>query len=246
MNLKVTLCQTDIVLGSDNIPNIKGVEGSLYVLPEMWNTGFIINPEQVAMSETKSNALAWMKSFARKYKCAVCGSIPIKAEDETYRNRLYFTTKDETLYYDKHHLFTHAGEHYKYTRGVNTKIVEYGGFKFLLLVCYDLRFPVWSRYGRAGEYDAIIYVANWPASRMDAWDVLTRARAMENQCYVIAVNRVGDDPKTHYVGGSRIISPKGDILAECPLDKVSFVTHTMELDYLRKCRKSFKVLEDRD
>lgn len=246
MELNVTLCQTDIDWKGNNIPNIEGVPGNLYVLPEMWNTGFIMNPEQVAENETTSSALEWMRTFAKKNKCAVCGSIPIRAEDETYRNRLYFITKNKIQYYDKHHLFTHAGEHKQYTRGENTTIVEYKGFRFLLLVCYDLRFPIWSRYGRMGEYDAIIYVANWPESRMDAWDVLTRARAIENQCYVVAVNRVGNDPKTHYIGGSRIISPKGDILAECPLGKVSFVTYTMKLDFLQKCRDCFKVLDDRD
>lgn len=258
--LRVTLCQTDIKWGdfkanfeSAGEMIAKAVAGAeedcahLVVLPEMWNTGFVMEPSQVAEKESSSPSLEWMKQTAEDNNIAICGSVSIEASDGSFRNRSCFVKPSSDVdFYDKHHLFTYGGEHKRYASGSTHTIVTYGGFRFLLLVCYDLRFPVWSRYGFAGEYDAIIVVANWPASRQQAWDVLTRARAIENQCYVIAVNRVGDDPVSHYLGGSRITDPIGNVIAECPLEIPAQISFDLDLADLQKMRRRFRVLDERD
>ena len=207
----------------------------LYVLPEMWATGFAIEPEGLAEDEDDSIALTWMKSTAARRQCAISGSLAIRtAEDGSYRNRHYFVTPESTIYYDKHHLFTPGGEHEHYAAGQKTVITEWQGVRFLLLTCYDLRFPLFSRWGLAGEYDAIIYTANWPSRRQLAWNTLVRARAIENQCYVVAVNRTGSDPATTYTGGSCLIDPTG------------MTTDEIDLERLRVMRNRFRVLDDRD
>ena len=153
-----------------------------------------------------------MRTTAKRLNCAFSGSLAIKLPDsDIYVNRHYFIdgrSQSET-YYDKHHLFRYGGEDQYYQSGEAHTIVTYCGFRILLLTCYDLRFPVWSRYADALQYDAIIAVANWPESRQNAWQILTRARAMENQAYLIGCNRVGDDNYSHYRGLSAIISPIG-------------------------------------
>ena len=210
----------------------------LYVLPEMWATGFAIEPEGVAEDEQSSKALAWMRDFALINGSAICGSLAIRTSDGFFRNRHYFVTPNNVVFYDKHHLFKHGREHMFYTPGDSPVIACWQGMRFLLQTCYDLRFPVFSRYGRAGEYDAIIYVANWPSSRQLAWNTLLRARAIENQCYVIGVNRTGFDPNTHYEGGSAIVSPIGKASDS--------LTAELSLDALGKMRDKFRVLDDRD
>lgn len=249
----VTVCQTDIKwkdpkANAEVIETMMGdARPHLIVLPEMWNTGFVMAPADVAESVDNSWSLEWMRRYASSSGAAICGSMPMTVADGTIRNRCCFVCPDgETLHYDKHHLFAPGGEAEAYTPGNYHCVVDYRGMRFLLLVCYDLRFPLWSRYGRAGEYDAIIYIANWPSSRFDAWDVLTRARAIENQCYVIGANRVGTDPITSYLGWSRIVDYRGDILAECPTGKPSAVTASLDIDALRHARSRFAVLDDRD
>ncbi len=207
----------------------------LYVLPEMWATGFLTKPEGVAEEEDRSIALEWMKATAKERRCAISGSLAVRLnEDGSYRNRHYFVTSDDVTFYDKHHLFTHGGEDANYVAGRESVITTWQGVRFLLQTCYDLRFPVFSRWGRAGEYDAIIYVANWPSSRQLAWDTLIRARAIENQCYVVAVNRVGSDPISSYGGGSCLIEPTGKVV------------DTIDMERLFKLRSHFHVLADRD
>ena len=233
----------------------------LYVLPEMWATGFTMTPETQAEDETNSPSLAWMQQIAERHQCAVCGSLAIKAFDGTYRNRLYFVTPSlaegkcqedggkqapHYTYYDKHHLFTHGHEHEHYTPGHEAVIFLWKDFRILFQTCYDARFPVFSRYGRVGEYDAIIYVANWPASRRLAWDTLIRARAIENQSYVVAVNRVGTDPVTHYDGGSAVIDPIGRTVVEAPDGQTSAVFAVLDSERLQSMRQHFRVLDDRD
>lgn len=243
--MKATLIPMDIAWG-DVEKNIERAQqliedaekADLYVLPEMWSTGFNTNPKDVAEDEQQSKALAWMRQFATINDAAICGSLAIKADDGTYRNRHYFVTPENVVFYDKHHLFKHGNENLHFTAGEQPVIAAWHGMRFLLQTCYDLRFPVFSRYGRAGEYDAIIYVANWPASRQLAWDTLIRARAIENQCYVIAVNREGSDPVTHYNGGSAIIGPVGRASEG--------MTAELSLDALWTMRDRFRVLDDRD
>ena len=254
--MKVALLQMDIAWGNpeENVQRAEALRAlqpgaDLYVLPEMWATGFATSPEGLAEQESQSVALEWMRQTARSYSCAVCGSLAVEVEDEqgaSYRNRQYFVTPDGISFYDKHHLFTHGHEDEHYTSGQTHTIVNWQGFRFLLLTCYDLRFPVWARYGWAGEYDVIIYVANWPQSRMDAWNVLTHARAIENQSYVIAVNRVGCDASCSYTGGSMMIDPIGRTIAACKNEAEHSLLAILSLSDLQKARARFKVLQDED
>ncbi len=253
--MKVTLLQTDIrwAQPDDNIREAQRLlsenEGSdLYVLPEMWSTGFATEPEGVAADETDHAALEWMLQAANDHHCALCGSLAVRLKDKTFRNRHYFVDgRDGTIsFYDKRHLFTHGHEARYYTAGDMRKVVSYGGFRFLLLTCYDLRFPVWSRYANDNSYDAIILVANWPESRQTAWEVLTRARAIENQCYMIAVNRVGDDQFAHYAGSSCVVDCFGKTLAQCAYNTVEALTVDIDRSELQRRRAKFRVLDDRD
>ena len=254
--MKIALLQMDIAWGNpeENVRMTEALRASqpgadLYVLPEMWATGFATRPEGIAEKESHSVALDWMKKTASDYSCAVCGSLAVEVEDEhggSYRNRQYFVTPDSISYYDKHHLFSHGHEDEHYTAGQTHTLVNWKGVRFLLLTCYDLRFPVWARYGWAGEYDAIIYVANWPHSRMDAWNVLTHARAIENQSYVIAVNRVGSDPACSYTGGSVMIDPIGRTIGACENNAEHLLLVMLSLDDLQRARAHFKVLQDED
>ena len=273
--MKTTIIQLDIEWGSP-LANIRRVErlmaeapdSDLYVLPEMWSTGFATEPDGIAESESTSVSLSWMRTTARRLHCAISGSLAIalcnhkvqsskflaepsgKAERkaQSYVNRHYFIDgrSGSETYYDKHHLFTYGHEDRYYQPGDAHSIVDYCGFRILLLTCYDLRFPVWSRYSDALQYDAIIAVANWPESRQNAWQILTRARAMENQAYLIGCNRVGDDQYSHYRGQSAIISPIGKTLACCQPNKEQTVSFTLDLETVCHQRSKFKVLEDRD
>ena len=252
--MKVAILQTNIEWGrpEENIRQAERLmtwepDADLYVLPEMWSTGFATEPEGIAEEEASSVALAWMKSKAKDLNCAICGSLAIHV-DGTYRNRHYFVDGRNGMvkHYDKHHLFTYGHEDQYYTAGDRHTIVDYEGFRFLLLTCYDLRFPVWSRYSDAYPYDAIICVANWPESRQNAWQILTRARAIENQAYLIGCNRVGNDSYNHYRGCSAIISPIGKTLARCKQNDPDTASFLLDLVSLRHKREKFRVLEERD
>jgi len=251
--MKIVLLQTDIQWAHPQV-NIQRAEmlmkqkpaADLYVLPEMWATGFAVEPEGIAEEEHSSSALTWMRQTAKVHQCAISGSLAVRVEDGSYRNRHYFITPKSEVFYDKHHLFTHGHEHEAYQSGQEHVIAEYGNMRFLLLTCYDLRFPVWARYGWAGHYDAIIYAANWPAKRQTAWEVLVRARAIENQCYVVAVNRVGDDPVSHYEGGSMVVDPVGTLLARTQKETEQPLLAELSLDTLHKRRDHFRALDDRD
>ena len=253
--MKVTILQIDIVWGCPQ-KNVEQAQlliddnpgADLYVLPEMWSTGFATQPEDIAEDEDTSVSLAWMRSTARRLHCAICGSLAVRTADGSYRNRHYFMDgqKDAFCYYDKHHLFTYGGEHRYYHSGQSHTIVEYQGFRLLLLTCYDLRFPLWSRYSEALQFDAIICVANWPESRQNAFHILTRARAIENMAYLIAVNRVGDDSLNHYRGCSCVVSPIGKTLVSCRPNKPQALSCNLDLQSLRHRRDKFKVLDDRD
>ena len=171
-------------------------------------------------------------------------------EDGKRYNRFYFVTPTDVYTYDKRHLFSYAGEDKNFAAGDERTIVEWRGVKFLLQVCYDLRFPCFSRNRLTADgiplYDAIIYVANWPASRRRVWDVLLQARALENQCFVIGVNRVGDDPNCHYDGGSAIIDAKGKSLAKVQDETAASATALLDMESLNAFRAKFPVLRDAD
>ena len=253
--MNVTILQTDIewVSPQENVQRAQRMieenpGADLYVLPEMWSTGFATNPLDIAEDELTSVSLQWMKNVASQQKCAICGSLAIRTIDGTYRNRHYFINgKTGCLqYYDKHHLFTYGGENNYYQAGESHTVVEYEGFRILLLTCYDLRFPVWSRYSDDLQFDMIICVANWPESRQNAFHILTRARAIENMSYLVAVNRVGDDSYNHYRGCSCIISPIGKTLVCCPPQIPATASFSLNLEPLRQKRAKFRVLDDRD
>ncbi len=252
--MRITLIQTDIKWSAPAF-NAEVVErmltdapvSDLYVLPEMWSTGFAVKPEGVA--ETDGLSLEWMLNTSRRLKTSICGSIAIGEKDKSgrisYKNRFYYVSRGKILStYDKRHLFTYGGEHEHYTAGRHRVVVNDGDLRWLLLTCYDLRFPVWSRY--RGDYDGIIIVANWPESRQMAWDTLIRARAIENQCYVVAVNRVGCDERCTYIGGSVVIDAKGNIIAECTKGVACTITADVCLADIQHFRKKFAVLSDRD
>lgn len=254
----ITLLQQDIVWGNPSA-NQKAAEGAmlaadksdLYVLPEMWSTGFATEPEGIA--ESDGSSLNWMKQMANRLDAAVAGSIATEI-DGKYYNRFYFVkpaingSDNEIEYYDKHHLFTYSGEHLRYTAGERRVVVEWRGWRFLLQVCYDLRFPVFARNCAEGPdaYDVALYVASWPTSRRAPWDALLRARAIENQCYVCGVDRTGDDPACHYNGGTAIIDAYGNTVAACPDGEVSSISIELDMDKLAAFRKKFPVLSDRD
>ena len=253
--MKVTLLQTDIrwAQPQENIREAARLlslseESDLYVLPEMWSTGFATDADGIAADEEGNAALLWMQREARERRCAICGSLAVRVADGSFRNRHYFVDgrAGTVSYYDKHHLFTHGHEDRCYTAGTEHTIVDYAGFRLLLLTCYDLRFPCWSRYATGREYDAIVLVANWPASRQSAWQVLTRARAIENQCYVVACNRVGDDVHSHYAGCSVVVDPIGRTLVQCRKDCQQVLTTNLDLQELHRRRAKFRVLDDRD
>lgn len=252
--MKVTLLQTDIrwARPDDNIREAQRLMDSapgsdLYVLPEMWSTGFATQPEGIAHPESNNTALQWMVAAAQRHHCAVSGSLAVRLADGHYVNRHYFIDgrSGHQVVYDKHHLFTYGHEDECYTPGNSHSIVEYAGFRLLLLTCYDLRFPCWSRYATGREYDAIILVANWPDSRQEAWQVLTQARAIENQCYFVGVNRVGDDAKCHYIGGSVAVGVTGHVIARCGEGQEA-LTVTLDKEELDFRRRKFRVLDDRD
>lgn len=250
--MKVTIFQTDIRWASpdENVRNVQRLMdenggSDLYVLPEMWATGFATTPHDIAENDD-SIALSWMKQTAVKHSCALSGSLLIKLQDGSFRNRHYFVTPEDTFFYDKHHLFTYGHEDQFITPGNDHVVATWQGRRFLLLTCYDLRFPVWSRYGRAGEYDAIIIAANWPEKRQQAWRILTRARAIENQCYLVGANRVGDDQYCHYLGESVVCGPQGETLMDCEAEHEEAKTVELDFDALEHVRSRFRVLDDRD
>ena len=251
--MTVTALQTDIVW--NDIPHnlttaeqlIKDSAGAdLYVLPEMFSTGFAPQPEGIAEPEG-GEAFQWMMRMAKDTQAAITGSVAVCTSEGDYRNRMYFVKTDGTYtYYDKHHLFTYARENEYYTAGNQSVIVEWKGVKILLQVCYDLRFPCFSRNTPQTPYDLCIYVASWPQSRRAVWDILLKARAIENQCYVIGVNRVGDDPSCHYNGGTTIINPYGKVDAIAPDDAIASITTPLDLARLHAFRQKFPVLNDAD
>ncbi len=215
--MKIQLLEMDIAWEQPEANRLRAAEmaleaddADLLVLPEMFTTGFTMSPEGLPAGERDGTlTLEWMLALARERDAAITGSVAVEDGGRFY-NRMYFVKPDGTYaFYDKRHLFGFAGEDKPYTPGNERVIVEWRGVRILLLICYDLRFPVFSRTRRA-DYDMIVYVANWPASRIGAWDMLLRARAIENVCYVAGVNRTGSDPSIAYGGHSVLVDYKGE------------------------------------
>lgn len=216
----------------------------LIVLPEMFTSGFTMNPSEVAET-MNGETVSWMKELAIQKKVAITGSLVIK-ENGQYYNRLVFVHPDGDIdVYDKRHTFTLAGENKVYSAGTKKLIVHYKGWSICPLICYDLRFPVWAR--NVENYDVLIYVANWPKVRIAAWDTLLKARAIENMSYCIGVNRVGLDGNNHeYSGHSAAYDVLGNRLDTIPYDKEAIEVVTLNKKVLETYRSKLNFLEDRD
>lgn len=251
-NLHVTLVQSD--LRWENTPanlemftrKIDTVSKTdLIILPEMFSTGFSMNTEKLA-EEMSGPTVEWMRKTTAEKQCALCGSLMIRERNE-YFNRLVWMQADGAYrVYDKRHLFSLSNEPAIYTAGKKRLVVELAGWKICPLICYDLRFPVWSRNIPSDSYDLLIYVANWPEKRNHAWKSLLIARAIENQCYVAGVNRVGHDGNhIYHSGDSMMADAMGNTLYQLQHEEDIF---TIELNaaVLRDARESLPFLKDRD
>jgi omega-amidase len=215
----------------------------LFLLPEMFNTGFCTDPEFIA-EKMNGETIQWMTTHAKSRNLAIAGSLIIK-EDNRYFNRLIYMDQTGKIFsYDKHHLFQMSGEEAKFTPGQKQLIVKQNGWRIAFRICYDLRFPVWSR--NRNDYDVLVYLSNWPAARSDVWNILLRARAIENQCYVIGVNRVGTDGNgIPYSGESMVLSPKGTVL-ETIESSEGLGSYILSIHDLNDFRLKFPVWKDWD
>ena len=247
--MKVTILQHDIqwCRPAENMAHLDQLIShlpptDLLLLPEMFATG--LNNVAADIVDAQPAILAWMKQKACELDAAVVGSIATEENGRNF-NRMHFVTPDgEVITYDKRHLFAYGGEAQNFSRGNQRVIVTFRGVRFLLQVCYDLRYPLWAR--SRGDYDCILYSANFPISRDTTWRTLIRARAIENQCYVAACNRIGTDQKCEYYGRSAIIHPYGETIMECP-DKTEWAASAViDLDFLAHYCEKFPILADAD
>lgn len=247
--MKIVLLQTDIKWQEPETNRTQAkklidtsAQADLYILPEMFTTGFCMAPEGVA-EKADTTTLEWMQSVAKEQNAAIAGSVATE-ENRKYYNRFYFVKPDGNyITYDKRHLFTFAGEDNEYAAGEERVTVKHAGFRILLQICYDLRFPVFSR--NRGDYDMIIYVANWPTVRLEAWNALLKARAIENVCYVAAVNRTGEDPTNRYSGGTYLIDFMGKTVAAAG-EREETICGETDMQALLDFRKKFPALQDAD
>ena len=227
---------------------IRRIEGrkEVVVLPEMFSTGFSMDAPRLAEA-MNGDTVAWMRETARQYRIILTGSVIIE-EDGRYFNRLIWMQPDgRHHHYDKRHLFSLAGEEKVYSAGERRVIVSVKGFRVNLQVCYDLRFPVWSRQQGGDEFDLLLYVANWPERRSLAWKTLLQARAIENQCYCVGVNRVGEDGNGHfYSGDSAVISPIGEVLWQQGVGVEAVQTVLLERQAIADVREKLPFWKDGD
>ena len=251
--LKISIVQTDIAWENkqetlrmlrEKLHALRGTT-EIVVLPEMFSTGFTMKSRELA-EPVSGITVRILKELAADFQLALCGSF-ICSERSNYYNRAFFITPEgEEFYYDKRHLFRMGNEAEYFSSGNNKLIISYRGWNICLLVCYDLRFPVWSRNVN-NEYDLLIYVASWPQARRLAWDTLLCARALENMCYVCGVNRIGvDGNKLIYNGGSVVFSAKGEVLASVPDGEEGIETVSLSLISLQQLRDKFPVWKDAD
>jgi len=248
--MNVTILQTDIkwndvIYNRNRIENnlIDLKDSDLVILPEMFTTGFNMNPSE-SFETMEGDTVNWMKKISNDNGFAICGSIIIKENNKFYNRFLWVEPNGTVKSYDKRHLFSYLGENVNYVKGNKKVIIEYKGFKFLPLICYDLRFPVFSR--NSENYDVLIYIANWPSKRIDSWGNLLTGRAIENQSYVFGVNRVGEDENgLTYNGMSQIIDPNGNKIITM-LHNEDKYTYTIEKDHISQIRSEFPFLRDKD
>ena len=220
-------------------------DADLIVLPEMFTTGFSMNPASLA-EPVDGPTLRWMQQQAAQRDAAICGSIIVEHEGAYFNQMLFVEPNGRVTRYNKRHLFRMGGEHKCYAPGEQRVVVEYKGWRVLLLVCYDLRFPVWSR-SLSADYDLIALCASWPAARTFAWETLLAARAIENQCYVVACNRAGADGNGfEHIGRSAIYGFKGERLSVAPDGQTGIAEAALSLEPLRRFRQSFPAWSDAD
>lgn len=236
----------DLMLG-----DLSSEKTDLIVLPEMFATGFTMNSREMAQPYEESKVARWMRDQAIKRGCVITGSVAVKQSEQYFNRMIWATPEGEITFYDKRHLFRMAGEHTRYAMGQNRVVVELKGFRILLSVCYDLRFPVWLRQQPSAnepfEYDLLLCVANWPAPRAHPWRILLQARAVENLCYVIGVNRVGDDAKGNsYSGDSMLVDYQGVPVCDYPKGQAFIETCELSLTDLKSFRESFPAWQDAD
>ena len=251
-NLTITFIQTEL-FWKDISANLKMLDEKieainnptdLILLPEMFSTGFSMNAGNLAET-MQGESPTWMRAASKKHDTDLVGSIMIR-ENNRFYNRLFWAKPNgELLVYDKRHLFRMTGEHDVYTPGRQNVLVELKGWKIRPFVCYDLRFPAWTRNTGNG-YDLSLYIANWPAARSNHWKLLLRARAIENQAYVVGVNRIGTDGNgLAYSGDSAVIEPNGNILMEEP-DRPGIISARLRKNELDTYRESFPAWMDAD
>jgi len=220
------------------------VETDILILPEMFTTGFSMEPEKLA-EDMQGPTVEWMVEKASEWKCVLTGSIIINSSGDYMNRLLWVTPSGQVLYYDKKHLFRMGEENEHYTSGREILLTKLNEWRFRPLICYDLRFPVWSR--NRADYDVLIYVANWPESRREVWKNLLIARALENQAYVVGVNRIGKDGRNiSYSGDSLVIDPRGQIISQTRPFQESVETLKISLDELQDFREKFPVHLDAD
>ena len=250
--LKIALIQTVLVWenpAQNRLNFSKAIESisesiDLIVLPEMFSTGFTMNASAVAET-MQGDTVKWMKDIAAKKEVGLVGSVVIKEDNNFYNRLLFVLPSGEIEHYDKRHTFTLAGEDKVFTSGIEKRIVNYRGWKICPLVCYDLRFPVWSR--NVEDYDLLIYVANWPKPRISAWDTLLKARAIENMSYCIGVNRVGLDENNHeYPGHSAVYDSLGEPISKFKENAEQIEIITLSKNHLINVREKLRFLDDKD
>ena len=250
--LKICMVQTDLfwedkeknLTGMDRLLNTIDEKPDIVILPEMFNTGFTMNAIEMADGKD-SETIKWMQQKAYRLDAFITGSIIYTENNRIYNRLIWMKPSGEWEYYDKRHLFGIGGEKDSFSKGEKRKIIGAHGWRICPLICYDLRFPVWSR--NTENYDLVIYLANWPASRRLVWDTLLTARAIENQAYVCGVNRIGTDGTgIEYNGGSVMINPKGEMICTITDNKERAELCTISLPLLHEFRKNFPVLSDRD
>lgn len=249
--MKIALFQTNLtwenpsanrIFIEENFMNEKE-KVDLFILPEMFTSGFTMNPENVA-EKIDGETVSWLKSLALMKDCAICGSLVIQENGNYYNRFIFVHPNGKTDFYDKRHLFSLAGEHEKYSKGTSKVIIDYLGWKICPQVCYDLRFPAFSRNDE--NYDVLVYVANWPKVRIQAWDSLLKARAIENLCYTIGVNRIGYDANNHeYIGHSQVIDELGNYILEANEKQGLFIV-ALDKQKMLNTRKKLNFLNDKD
>jgi predicted amidohydrolase len=249
--MKIALIQSDLVWENPKANRVRfeekinGIKDSvdLIVLPEMFSTGFTMNPSAVAET-MQGETVVWMQTLAKARNMAIIGSIVIEEKGNFYNRMLFVFPSGNIQFYDKRHLFTLAGEDKIYTAGHQKLIVDYLGWKICPMVCYDLRFPVFSR--NVENYDLLLYVASWPEKRVNAWDVLLKARAIENMSYNIGVNRIGVDANGHhYSGHSQLVDYLGDYLV-APDEKENVFVVELNKEKMIIARQKLGFLNDKD